>query len=133
MTALVHLDFSAFVDVAVEGFVTVVAAVGDLVADPLVVDALTVCALELARGAGRVLVFLTIKLIRVIPTIVLPVTPVSVPDTLEVMARELLRRTRFVHRMAFLPFVTSVTAIVVVIARPALIDTSSVGAGELVG
>lgn len=55
-----------------------------------------------------------------------------VPNAFEVLASELLCRARFVLRVAELSFVRSITAIVVVIASPSLVDAASVFTSELV-
>jgi len=89
-----------------------------------------VCA---ARGRGSVpATSRTSVLVRVVSAVVFAVTPIRVPDALEVLARELAGRARPVLRMAVLALIRSVAAVVVVVAHPATVDAPPVAARELV-
>lgn len=125
-----HLDLGALVDVAMEWLVAVIGTVRHLVAHALVLYALAVVATELALGTRR-LVSSAIELIRIIPTVVFPVTAIRVAYALEVLTGELLRTTRLVPGVTLLSFVGSIPAVVVMIAGPSLVDAASVGASEL--
>lgn len=83
------------------------------------INALTVCALELARGTRNVGLF-TIHFVRVIATVIFAVASVLIPDALEVLARKLAGGAGLVPRVALLSLVGSIATIVVVVAQPAL-------------
>lgn len=147
------MDFhlGAFVDVAVKRLVRFVGAVGHFVADQVAVDALAVVAAELGGVGARCILFFyekkckaifqsikfwfikltAINFIGVVPAVILAIAPVLVPDTFEVLARELVGTARLVLRVAFFAFIGAISAVVVVVTKPALIDTSSVAASEL--
>lgn len=55
-----------------------------------------------------------------VAAVILSVAPVLVPDTFEVLASELVGAARLVLRVAFFAFVGAVSAVVVVVAKPAL-------------
>lgn len=136
MSTLVELDPGTLIHVAVGRLIAVVRAVRHLVAHQSGVDTLPAGTPELvgaARGRRSVpATRWTSVLVRVVAAVVLAVTPVRVPDALEVLARELPGRARLVLRMTVLALVRAVAAVVVVVTHPATVDAPSVAARELV-
>lgn len=92
----------------------------------------------------------TSNFIRMITTVIFTIASVLFPNALEVLAREFVRATRFVFRVTFFPFISSITTIVIMIAQPTLIrmkniilnakqisklylvDATSIGTSELI-
>lgn len=121
VSALMDFNFGAFVHVAVQRFVRFVAAVGNFVANQLIVDALTIGACELT-GCTRAILFLrATHFVRSIATIIFAIATILRTNAFEVLARELLRRAGFVLRIAEFSLVRSIATIIVVIAQPSLI------------
>jgi len=136
MGALVELDPSAFVHVAVGWLVTVVRAIRHFVTHQRGIDALPAGAPELvsaARSRRSVpATRRTSELVRVVTAIVLAIAPVRVPDALEVLTSELARRARLVLRVAVLALVRAVATVVVVVAHPSTVDAPPVATRELI-
>jgi len=131
--ALVELDAVALVHVTVGRLVAVVSAVRHLVAHQSRVDTLAAGAPEHLRAARPGAVFRgTSEFVRVVATIVLAVAPIRAPDALEILARELARRTRLVLRVTVFALVRAVAAVVVVVAHPSAVDAPPVATRELI-
>lgn len=112
MRALVELDARALVHAAVGRLVAVVRAVRHLVAHEGGVHALPVGAPEHLRAARRVRGAVAAgapELVGTVAAVVLAVAPVRRPHALEVLARELARRTRLVVRVTVLALVRACT------------------------
>lgn len=136
MGALVELDPSAFVHVAVGWLVTVVRAIRHFIAHQRGINALPASAPELvsaARSRRSVpATRWTSELVRVVAAIVLAIAPIRVPDALEVLTSEFTRRARLVLRVAILALIRAVATVVVVVAHPATVDAPPVTARELI-
>jgi hypothetical protein len=114
-----------------QGLVRVIRAVGHLITYFSRGDAFSILALELSLSA-RVLVFLAVELVAVVPTIVLSITAVGETYALEVLTTELRGTASLVLRVTLFAFIRGVSTVVVVITQPPLVDASAVTAGELV-
>lgn len=66
-----------------------------------------------------------------VTAVVLAVATILLPDTLEIVAGELLIGARLVPGVAELAFVAAIATVVVVVAQPVLIQAAAVVAGEL--
>lgn len=119
MTALVDLDLGALVHITVQRLVRVIGTVRYLVANQMIINALSIGACELASGTGDV-GLLTVHLVGMVSTVVLSVAPILISDAFEVLTGELVRGTGLVLRVAHLALICSVAAVVVVVAKPAL-------------
>lgn len=129
--ALISFGFGAFVNVAVSRLVRGVIAIYLLVAHSLVRDALPVFASELGtRTGGHLRLALWLIFVTSIATIILAIAQVRFPDTFGVLAGEFLRRAGTERAISM--FVGAVSAIVVVVTDPFLIDTTTIFAPELV-
>lgn len=63
---------------------------------------------------------LAVEFVRVIATIVLAVATIRLTDALEILARKFRTRTGMVMALTFFSLIGAVTAVVVVVAQPAL-------------
>jgi predicted acylesterase/phospholipase RssA len=72
VTALMYLNFGAFIDITMQRLIGVVRTVRDFVTDKMIVDTLTVVASKLTSGA-RVVFFFTANFVRVIAAIILAI------------------------------------------------------------
>lgn len=120
MSALVDFHFGAFIHIAVQRLVGFVGTISNLIAHQMIVDALSIRASELAGGAGAILLLRTAHLVRTVAAVIFAVATILRSDAFEILTRELLRCTSLVNRIAMFALVTAITAIVVVIAQPAL-------------
>lgn len=76
VTALMDLDFSAFVNVAMQRFIRLICTVGHFVAHQMIVNALSIGTCKLSGGACAVLLLCTAHLIRTIAAVVFAITTI---------------------------------------------------------
>lgn len=87
----------------------------------MVVNTISIGALELSGWAGNVLLF-TIYFVRMITAIVLAIASICVPNAFEVLARKFFWRASLVFGVTEFSFIRAISAIVVMIACPSLED-----------
>lgn len=120
VTTLVQLHLCALIHITMKRLIRLVCTVRHLIANQLIIDALSIRACELSRFTGAVCLFRTTHLVRLVTAVILAITSVHIANTLEVLAGELRRRASLVLVIAELTLVSAVTTVVIVVAKPSL-------------